>query len=121
MTPLQLTHYTATSWLGRGLPPCYFDTVELATWIGEVAGVDEVALPQRLARFDCRNNRLAQLGLMQDGFDAAVRAAVARYGSRRVGVFLGTSTSRILTTEIAYRHLDRVTGALPAGFDYAGT
>jgi 3-oxoacyl-[acyl-carrier-protein] synthase I len=135
MTPLQLTHYTATSCLGRGLAatlraleqshcgltPCHFETVELATWIGEVAGVDEVALPQRLARFDCRNNRLAQLGLMQDGFDAAVRAAVARYGSRRVGVFLGTSTSGILTTEIAYRHLDPVTGALPAGFDYTGT
>jgi len=135
MTPLQLTHYTATSCLGRGLAatlqaleqahcgltPCHFETVELATWIGEVAGVDEVALPEHLARFDCRNNRLAQLGLVQDGFDAAVRAAVERYGSRRIGVFLGTSTSGILNTEIAYRHLDPVTGALPAGFEYAGT
>jgi 3-oxoacyl-[acyl-carrier-protein] synthase I len=135
MTPLQLTHYTATSCLGRGLAatqqaleqarcgltPCHFETVELATWIGEVAGIDEVALPQRLARFDCRNNRLAQLGLEQDGFDAAVRAAVERYGPQRVGVFLGTSTSGILTTEIAFRHLDPLTGALPANFDYGGT
>jgi 3-oxoacyl-[acyl-carrier-protein] synthase-1 len=135
MTPLQLTHYTATSCLGRGLAatlqaleqarcgltPCHFETVELATWIGEVAGVDDVALPERLQRFDCRNNRLAQLALAQDGFDTAVRAAVERYGSRRVGVFLGTSTSGILSTEIAFRHLDPLTGALPANFDYAGT
>jgi 3-oxoacyl-[acyl-carrier-protein] synthase-1 len=135
MRPLQLSHYTATSCLGRGLAatqqaleqarcgltPCRFETVELATWIGEVAGIDELALPTSLQRFDCRNNRLAQLGLMQDGFDAAVRRAVERYGARRVGVFLGTSTSGILSTEIAFRHLDALTGALPAEFDYAGT
>ena len=135
MRPLQLSHYTATSCLGRGLAatqqaleqarcgltPCRFETVELATWIGEVAGIDELALPTSLQRFDCRNNRLAQLGLMQDGFDAAVRRAGERYGARRVGVFLGTSTSGILSTEIAFRHLDALTGALPAEFDYAGT
>src|SRR3984885_1956740 len=135
MTPLQLTHFTATSCLGSGLAatraaleqahcgrrPCQFETVELATYIGEVAGVDQVRLPLPLERFDCRNNRLAQLGLMQDGFDDAVRAAIERYGPRRVGVYLGTSTSGILTTEIAYRHLDPVSGALPQGFDYAGT
>src|ERR1700722_10365377 len=135
MTPLQLTHYTATSCLGSGLAatrsaleqahcglaPCQFETVELATYIGEVAGVDQVRLPLPLERFDCRNNRLAQLGLMQDGFDDAVRAAIERYGPRRVGVYLGTSTSGILTTEIAYRHLDPISGALPPGFDYAGT
>jgi 3-oxoacyl-[acyl-carrier-protein] synthase I len=135
MTPVQLTHFTATSCLGSGLAatqaaleqarcgltPCRFETVELATFIGEVAGVDAVRLPPPLQHFDCRNNRLAQLGLMQDDFDSAVRTAVERFGSRRVGVYLGTSTSGILSTEIAYRHLDSVTGALPEGFDYAGT
>jgi 3-oxoacyl-[acyl-carrier-protein] synthase I len=135
MTALQLTHFTATSCLGSGLAatqaaleqarcgltPCRFETVELATFIGEVAGVDAVRLPPPLQHFDCRNNRLAQLGLMQDDFDSAVRTAVERFGSRRVGVYLGTSTSGILSTEIAYRHLDSVTGALPEGFDYAGT
>jgi 3-oxoacyl-[acyl-carrier-protein] synthase I len=135
MTPLQVTHFTATSCLGPGLAatrsaleqahcglaPCRFETVELDTYIGEVAGVDQVRLPLPLERFDCRNNRLAQLGLIQDGFDDAVRAAIERYGPRRVGVYLGTSTSGILTTEIAYRHLDPVSGALPPGFDYAGT
>jgi 3-oxoacyl-[acyl-carrier-protein] synthase-1 len=135
MAPLALSHFTATSCLGQGLAatraaleqsrcglaPCHFETVDLATYIGEVAGVDDVTLPPQLQRFDCRNNRLAQLGLMQDGFDAAVRAAIARFGPHRIGVYLGTSTSGILTTEIAYRHLDPVTGALPQGFDYQGT
>jgi 3-oxoacyl-[acyl-carrier-protein] synthase I len=135
MTPLRLTHFTATSCLGRGLAatlaaleqarcgltPCRFETVALATYIGEVVGVDAVRLPSPLERFDCRNNRLAHLGLMQDGFDSAVRAAVERFGPGRVGVYLGTSTSGILTTEIAYRHLDRLSGALPEEFDYAGT
>src|ERR1700728_1991263 len=100
MTPLQLTHFTATSCLGRGLTatlaaleaahsglaPCHFETAELQTYIGEVADVDAVRLPQALQHFDCRNNRLAQLGLMQDGFDVAVHAAVERYGAARVGV-----------------------------------
>jgi 3-oxoacyl-[acyl-carrier-protein] synthase-1 len=135
MTPLQLTHFTATSCLGSGLAatqaaleqarcglaPCHFETVDIATYIGEVAGVDEIALPPRLQRFDCRNNRLAQLGLLQDDFERAVRSAIERFGPRRVGVYLGTSTSGILTTEIAYRHRDPVTGALPADFDYMGT
>jgi 3-oxoacyl-[acyl-carrier-protein] synthase-1 len=135
MTPLQLTHFTATSCLGRGLSatlgaleaahsgltPCHFETVELQTYIGEVADLDAVRLPPSLQHFDCRNNRLAQLGLTQDGFDVAVHSAIERLGAGRVGVFLGTSTSGILTTEIAYRHLDPLTGALPADFDYRGT
>ncbi|HEY1724728.1 MAG TPA: beta-ketoacyl-ACP synthase [Steroidobacteraceae bacterium] len=136
MTPaLQLTHFTASSCLGQGieptlaalqqarsgLSPCRFESVELPTWIGQVAGVDAVRLPSSLQRFDCRNSRLALLALGQDRFDQAVRAAIARYGARRVGLYLGTSTSGILTTEIAYRQLDPVTGALPPEFDYAGT
>ena len=135
MTPLQLTHYTATSCLGSGraatlsalaqarggLSPCDFETVELQTYIGEVAGVDAIRLPAHLQRFDCRNNRLAHLGLLQDGFDRAVRTAIERFGPGRIGVYLGTSTSGILSTEIAYRHLDAHSGALPADFDYAGS
>ena len=135
MNPLWLSHFTATSSIGRGLAqtldalrqrrsglaPCAFDTVELATFIGEVAGVDAVQLPAHLADFDCRNNRLALLGLMQDGFVDAVHAARAKYGAQRIGVFLGTSTSGILQTELAYRHRDPVTGALPANFIYHAT
>jgi 3-oxoacyl-[acyl-carrier-protein] synthase I len=135
MTPLLLRHFTATSCIGRGLQatleslraqrsglaPCAFETVTLETHIGEVPGVDEVRLPTSLRRFDCRNNRLAQLGIAEDGFLDAVAACAGRWGPRRVGLILGTSTSGILETELAYRRRDAQTGALPADFDYAGS
>ena len=135
MNPLLLSSYTATTCLGRGLEatlaalregnsglkPCAFETVVLDTWIGEVAAVDAEKLPKNLARFDCRNNRLVQLGLETDGFAERARAAVARYGKARVGVFLGTSTAGILQTELAYRRRDPQSGALPDDFIYRTT
>jgi 3-oxoacyl-[acyl-carrier-protein] synthase-1 len=134
MTPLLLSHFTATSCIGRGLgetlatlqsqrtglAPCRFETVAIDTYVGETPGVDRERLPSELAGFDCRNNRLAHLGLRQDGFATAVAELAARLGRRRVGVFLGTSTSGILETEIAYRHRDPATGALPPDFNYRG-
>lgn len=104
-----------------GLAPCSFDTVELTTFTGEVAGVDAVQLTPELADFDCRNNRLAWMGLMQDGFSDAVAVAAQKYGAQRVGVFIGTSTSGIFQTELAYRRLDPVSGAFPADFIYGTT
>jgi 3-oxoacyl-[acyl-carrier-protein] synthase-1 len=59
--------------------------------------------------------------LQQDDFIENVRRSVARWGSGRVGVFMGTSTSGILQTEIAYRHRDPRTGGLPGDFNYTGT
>jgi 3-oxoacyl-[acyl-carrier-protein] synthase I len=104
-----------------GLRPCTFETVDLATCTGTVDALDDVRLPRDFAAFDCRNNRLAELALVQDGFETAVSHAVARYGARRVGLFLGTSTSAILQAEVAYRHRDAATGMLPPGFDYERT
>jgi 3-oxoacyl-[acyl-carrier-protein] synthase I len=83
--------------------------------------VDTVQLPAHLSSFDCRNNRLALRGLQQDGFADAVAAASNQYGAQRVGVFIGTSTSGILQTELAYRRLDPASGALPADFVYGTT
>ena len=83
--------------------------------------MDAVALPPKLAAFDCRNNRLAMLGLMQDGFADAVATASKKYGARRIGVFIGTSTSGILQTELAYRRLDPASSALPTDFIYGTT
>jgi 3-oxoacyl-[acyl-carrier-protein] synthase-1 len=134
MTPLPISACTLTTALGAGaaatlaalraqrsgLAPVRFLGCPLPTWTGEVAGVDTVALPERLAEFDCRNNRLAWLGLQQDGFIAAVAAARERWGARRVGVFLGTSTSGLLQTELAYRHRE-LDGPLPASFHYGAT
>jgi 3-oxoacyl-[acyl-carrier-protein] synthase-1 len=133
MTPLVLSHFTASSCIGvglrqtlaslreqrTGLAPCKFETVELDTHIGEVARVDAFQIPEPL--FNCRNNRLARLGLMEDDFFAGVESAIERWGRRRVGVFLGTSTSGILETELAYRRRDPATGALPPDFHYRGS
>ena len=135
MRPLLLRNFTATSCIGKGvaatleslleqrsgLARCKFETVDIHTHIGEVAGVDEERLPDNLRAFDCRNNRLAELALRQDGFFEAVQQAASRIGRRRVGVFLGTSTAGILQTELAYRERDPVSGALPASFEYGST
>jgi len=135
LNPLWIPHFTATSAIGRGLAqtldalrgrrgglaPCTFDTVDLPTFVGEVPDVDSVRLPAQLAAFDCRNNRLAFLGLAQDGFTDAVDRAARKYGRRRVGIFLGTSTSGIYQTELAYRRRDAADGSLPADFAYATT
>jgi 3-oxoacyl-[acyl-carrier-protein] synthase-1 len=135
VVPILISAFTVTSSLGCGqestfralangecgLTPCRFETVALDTYIGEVTGIDQVVIPRGLSVFDCRNNRLALLGLKQDGFAEAVREAVGRFGGRRVGVFIGTSTSGMLETELAYRRRDPDSGALPADFDYGGT
>ena len=135
MKPLLLSHFTVTSCIGTGLQqtlealqqgrntlkPCDFETVDLPTFIGEVEGLDAVKMPTDMADYDCRNNRLAQLGLEQDGFNDAVNTAAAKYGQDRIGVFLGTSTSGILETELAFRNRDTVTGKLPKDFTYSKT
>jgi 3-oxoacyl-[acyl-carrier-protein] synthase I len=134
MTPLAVTASTLTTALGAGraatlaalqarrsgLARVRFENVPLPTWTGEVDGVDAVVLPDGLAAYDCRNNRLAWLGLQQDAFNDAVAAARARWGAGRVGVFLGTSTSGLLQTEIAYRNR-QPDGALPASYLYGPT
>jgi 3-oxoacyl-[acyl-carrier-protein] synthase-1 len=104
-----------------GLRPCDFETARLDTYTGTVAGIDDFPVRSDLGDFDCRNNRLAQLGLVQDGFDEAVAAARLKYGADRIGFYLGTSTSGLHSTELAYRRRDPATGALPADYRYAET
>jgi 3-oxoacyl-[acyl-carrier-protein] synthase I len=135
MQTVYLSHYTLATCLGlgrdanwqavaqqrTGLKPCVFETVNLPTYIGEVQGVNAVHMPAHLAHYHCRNNQLAQLALEQDGFSQAIKTAIATFGEHRVGVFLGTSTSGILSTELAYRQRDAATGALPGDFRYEQT
>ena len=117
MTPLAITDYTLTTCLGAGrtanwekiergesgLTHCdFFNITDLPTWIGEVAGVDQQALPPHLSGYDCRNNRLAWLALQQDNFLDSTLRTIEKYGAERVGVFIGTSTSGIHQTELAY-------------------
>jgi len=124
--PLAVTAYTATSALGHGLAaqldalahgrsglrPNDIGSAPLACWIGRVEGVEATALPPALADWDCRNNRLAWLGLQQDDFIDKVRIARDRYGANRIALLLGTSTASIGATEEAYRRLD-ADGGLP--------
>lgn len=124
--PLAITAYSATSALGRGLAahvdalrggrggltPNDFSSAPLACQIGRVTGVEECPLPAALAHWECRNNRLAWLGLQEDGLLDAVQHCVGRHGANRVALILGTSTSSIGAAEDAYRRLDH--GHFPA-------
>ena len=135
MQPLQISAFTLVSPLGTGtnatldalragkygLSHCHFLDVDLDTYIGRINGLEDRPVRSDLADYDCRNNRLAQLGLEQDNFTDAVESARGRYGRERIGLFLGTSTSGILETELAYRNRDPETGALPASFKYFGS
>ena len=135
MTAVAVTDFTAASALGigreaqfaalragaTGLARQRFETASFDAWLGLVDGLEAAPVEGELADFDCRNNRLAALGLKADGFAASVVRSRERWGAARIGVFIGTSTSGILQTEIAYRHRDAASGALPAGLHYAQT
>ena len=74
------------------------------------------SLPPALAEFDCRNNRLMLAALMEIADD--IQAIVDKVGRHRVAVVLGTSTSGIAETEIAFEHY-RHKGAWPDTFSYS--
>jgi 3-oxoacyl-[acyl-carrier-protein] synthase I len=134
MKPLRIAAYTLTTAVGAGraahadalqsgvsgLRKLAFDTNTLDCWLGEVRGFDE-PLPGTLSPYDCRNNRLADFTLGQDGFPDAVLTCRERYGSTRIGVFVGTSTSGVQHTELAYRERKSAADALPAWFDQQRT
>lgn len=135
MTPLRLSQFCVATSLGAGsesllaalrsgrsgLTPCRFERTVLQTHVGAIDELDDIAIGGDLAAFDCRNNRMAELALRQDGFEEAVRAARSRYGAHRIGLFLGTSTSGILEAEHAYQNREPETGLLPGSFRYETT
>jgi 3-oxoacyl-[acyl-carrier-protein] synthase-1 len=137
MKPLGISAYTVTSAVGHGraehlralraertgLAEQRFEDATLDCWIGAVAGLESVKVAARARRLGiAANNRLAELALAQDGFSDAVHAARARLGANRIGVFIGTSTSGVRHTELAYREraATRV-DSLPDWFDYRTT
>ncbi|MBS0376104.1 MAG: beta-ketoacyl-[acyl-carrier-protein] synthase family protein [Proteobacteria bacterium] len=119
MTPLAVTAFTATTAVGvgnetlaralrdarGGLRANDFTAAPLATHIGRVDGVEALDWPAEFAEWECRNNRLAWLGLGADGFREAVAAARRRHGPARVALVVGTSTSSIGASEEAYARL----------------
>jgi len=116
---VQVTAYTATCAAGTGtaelllalregrsgLRPNDFTHTPLSTWVGRVPQVEATPLPAQFAEYESRNNRLAWLAILQDGFMDAVSSARRRHGDDRVALVLGTSTSSIGATEEAYSRL----------------
>ncbi len=135
MQPLTVTAFTLTSAAGTGnqasiqalktnqsgLTKNDLSAIPLDTWIGRVNGIEQVELPEHLKNFHCRNNQLALFALGQDGFIDKVHTAIEQYGSDRVGLFLGTSTSGVAETEKAYAERDPQTNQLADEFDYCYT
>jgi len=134
-TALKITGYTLASALGvgitatldglqssqTGLRQIDFTEASLDTWIGRVDCIEDEPVSGDLGHFDCRNNRLAQTGLLADNFIDQVKQLSRRYGRDRIGVFMGTSTSGIRQTELAYKNRDETSLQLPESFLYQFT
>lgn len=132
MSRVWITHGTLVNALGAGLDsieealllgktalrPCDFPNAPADIWIGRVEALENRPVVDQLKCFDSRNNRLAQYALEQDDFIYSVRYVCNQYGSERVGIIFGTSTSGILESEECYRDRDPETGALPSNFQY---
>ena len=128
MPPIALRAFSATTALGAGVEAQAsalaarrgglrrndFGPTPLPTWIGRVDGLEDAALPARLAGWDCRNNRLAWLALQQDGLPGALAQLVARHGAERVALVVGTSTSSIGASEEGYARAEAGTDGAPA-------
>lgn len=103
-----------------GLRPNPLAWCDLPCWIGAVPGVDDTVLPTALQPWDCRNHRLAWLALQDTLFRQALDGAIAQHGAHRIGLVLGTSTSGMRSTELAYAQR-RESGAWPDDFRYRGS
>ncbi len=84
---------------------------DLDTWIGSV---EQVSAVTDLNQWQSRNNALAALGLEQGTLRDTLSTLKKKYGSARVGLVMGSSTSSIDRTETAYHFLDERGGLSPA-------
>lgn len=78
------------------------------TWLGKVQAIDDVS---DLKQWQSRNNALAALGLEQGSLKTTLDGVTKEFGSSRIGIVMGSSTSSIDRTETAYTDLDE-SGAL---------
>lgn len=127
MTPLPITAWSAVNALGRstedvvaeldagrsGLGPSPLP-VTMETVVGAIPG-GLAPLPEEHAAYDTRLARIGWLAFAE--VREALVAAVARWGSSRVAIVLGTSTGGLEQTEQAFERWLQ-TGAIPATYDY---
>lgn len=88
-----------------GLRKNALPNTDLNTFIGEVAGLGAVKWHGGEAQWQSRNNALIRLTLEQGNLKTSIESAKAKWGSHRIGVIVGSSTSSIDRAEDAYRHL----------------
>lgn len=72
-------------------------------------------LPELFQQWQCRNNQLLLHAVQQ--IQPEIEARIDRYGTGRIGVVLGTSTSGIYDGERALEQFDE-TGQWPQGYHY---
>lgn len=95
-------------------------SLPFTTVVGAVPGVLP-ALPPEHGAYDTRLARIGAMALAE--VRPALDRAIARWGSRRVAVLIGTSTGGLDATELAFRGWSETGGpeggVVPAGFDLA--
>lgn len=78
----------------------------LDTWTGHIGALDDFRWPDDLLVWQSRNNALIELTLQQGSLQASLEGLRHRFGSERIGLVMGSSTSSIDRAEQAYRELD---------------
>ena len=116
--PLSVSAYTLTCAAGHGMAEVRrsiaagdsgltsdaWPGADVESVFGQVRGVYDTSLKID-AEDECRNNRLALLGLSNDGFVNAVERVKEEFGRDRCAVVIGTSTSSIERSEYAFANL----------------
>ncbi len=130
--PVAITAYASLSASGLGNDALYRSLLENASALGALTLFDlpfstpvgeiSVPLPEirpALEPYNSRNARvaLAALNCAEDGLREALQQAKKNYGSERIGVVIGTSTSGLYETEKAYETLLREQ-RMPADFHF---
>ncbi len=84
-----------------GLRQNDFDNCDIDTQIGRISGVEDITLGE----WQSRNNAIAALGLEQGTIKETLKQLVSQFTANRIGIAIGSSTSSIGRTELAYTDL----------------
>ena len=132
INPVAITAYSALSAAGMGnnalyqsladnqsqLAPLSLFNIPFSAYVGEIKQ-PLLDIRESLAEYNCRNARVALTALndAEGGMREAVETAKQKYGTHRIGVIIGTSTSGLYETEAAYGVLLE-TGKMPDDFHF---